>query len=107
MNPEVFNEDLLDGLLVTNEGDIEEVREKFRNFWSGTSHDVSELYLDYIKIEQLPNKYFTDLRIINNLQKLTLSNNGLRSLPKEIGNLHNLQELNLSSNELASLPSKI
>jgi len=39
--------------------------------------------------------------------KLTLSSNGLRSLPAEIGNLTNLTELNLRNNELSSLPAEI
>ena len=40
------------------------------------------------------------------LQTLSLSDNALTSIPKELGNLHNLQWLYLSGNELTSIPKK-
>lgn len=39
--------------------------------------------------------------------KLDLSNNGMRTLPPEIGRLRNLQYLNISRNQLAELPREI
>lgn len=44
---------------------------------------------------------------LENVQRLSLSNNDLETLPESIGNLKNLKHLNLAVNYLSSLPKSI
>lgn len=56
---------------------------------------------------------FSDLRILDNwwesyeLTKLDMSNNKLKSLPKELATQEQLQHINLNSNELDRIPGEI
>ena len=104
---EVFNEDLLDGLQVYNEDDFIRIREMFIDYLRVASQNENRLNLDSLRIYKLPRKYFSHPKIINNLQELFLSQNGLISLPEEIGNLYNLQYLGIWGNYLTDLPKEI
>ena len=47
------------------------------------------------------------LNELSNLQRLYLSNNKLKTIPKELGQLSNLQQLNLYYNQLTTIPKEL
>ncbi len=65
--------------------------------------DVHILYLSNQEIKSLPRQ----IANLKNLKTLYLDYNSLTTLPKEIGQLHNLQSLCLLGNSLSTLPEEI
>lgn len=63
-------------------------------------YDGIQLNLSYYNITQIP----SDVKYLNNLQRLYLNTNQLTQLPREIGQLTNLHTLYLYNNQLTQLP---
>ncbi len=97
-------EDLMDGLVVADDGKLQLVKNRLKYFLDGNEEVLD---LGFLEIEELPREYFTHPKIINSLQNLKLNSNKLTSLPEEIGNLQNLRSLDLYANQLTSLPGEI
>lgn len=55
---------------------------------------------------QIP-EFFSSLGVQVNLEILVLSNNQLKKMPAQIGNLKKLRELDLEENDLETIPSEI
>jgi len=90
--------------LIKVESNIQKIIQSHR--YLNNIYEQSKLsYLNYWLTTECGKNYSLDE--LTNLQKLSLYNNQLTSLPAEIGNLTNLQELYLGYNQLTSLPAEI
>ncbi len=96
--------ELFDGLQCNTPESLKTAIERLTDFWYG---DETILNLSRLGCEQLMTNYFTQPRIVDKLLSLSLNDNKLVSIPKEIGNLEKLQTLYLSNNKLTSIPEEI
>ena len=69
----------------------------------GNLTDLGNLYLEWNKIEELPDSFC----YLNSLTNFAISNNLLISLPSNFGNLSNLIFLDLGYNKIESIPESI
>ena len=60
-----------------------------------------------ISKNQLTGSIQAEIRHLQNLKVLNVSNNQMTGIPAEIGQLHNLQVLDLSNNKLTGLPHEL
>jgi Leucine-rich repeat (LRR) protein len=68
-----------------------------------------DIYINLYELRKLKKelKLKETLLELYNLEKLSLNNRGLKTLPKEIGNLVNLKYLNVGNNQIRTLPKEI
>ena len=69
-----------------------------------TKTDIEELNVSNNKLE---GSLQGEVRFLQNLKVLNLSNNNFTGLPAEIGQLKNLEVLNVSNNSLTGLPNEL
>lgn len=76
-------------------------------YYDNAPHDEWKRWIDN-KFSHSNDDYDEKLiEYIINLERLSLSDNQLKELPAEIGQLVNLERLSLSGNQLTSLPAEI
>ena len=62
---------------------------------------------EYIRISMYDGLKIFNIPNINNLQKLSISNNKIKKIPKEMGNLNKLEYLVIDHNKIKKIPKEM